>query len=150
MNKKEIETAIEMGKTHFIDGPISLQTATALVQELNDLSKTIEETFEGQRSKTYAAYKEIIAQRDKYLDPVKAVIKTLRGRIAHYMNASGDEAAGASKVDNWKAVVVDADRIPRKYMVPDMKRLNEIAKGLQAEFNIPGCRVENKPYVRMK
>ena len=52
--------------------------------------------------------------------------------------------AGISISENWDIEIVDEAQIPREYMIPDEKRLRNLAKGLKDKMNIPGIRAYNK------
>lgn len=55
---------------------------------------------------------------------------------------------GISGRSTWSAIVDDQDKIPREYMIPDMKALNAAAKRMKDKFNIPGARaVEDRNVV---
>jgi len=45
---------------------------------------------------------------------------------------------GVSMRTTWKGKVVDADKIPAQYMIPDLKTLNALTKAKGADPNIPG------------
>lgn len=62
------------------------------------------------------------------------------------------ETKGVSYRKVWKFEVVDASKIPVKFMTPDLKRIGEAVEGLKdlAEESIPGIRVwcEEVPVAR--
>jgi len=47
---------------------------------------------------------------------------------------------GASFREIWHAEVVDEKKVPRQYLIPDMKKLDGIARATKGEMNIPGIR----------
>ena len=50
------------------------------------------------------------------------------------------KAAGFHQVEVWSAEIVDIDSLPREFMLPDLKKLDDVAKALQGKFNVPGAR----------
>lgn len=53
--------------------------------------------------------------------------------------ASTPKVEGISGRANWKAVVDDESLLPREYLCPDMKKLNDAAKRMRESFNVPGA-----------
>ena len=58
-----------------------------------------------------------------------------------------NKAQGISMRDNWKYRVIDANLIPRDYMMPDDKLLTSIAKAKHDGMKIPGVEFYNEPIV---
>lgn len=50
----------------------------------------------------------------------------------------GKLKGASSSRDIWEAVVVDAAKVPREYLIPDMDALNALAKVRKAASTIPG------------
>jgi hypothetical protein len=48
--------------------------------------------------------------------------------------------AGVSMREYWWAEVVDANKIPRQYLVPDMTALNAVMRATKGQAKIPGVR----------
>ena len=46
--------------------------------------------------------------------------------------------SGISYKDNWKAIIIDANIVPREWCVPDEKSLNAFAKSSKGTKQIPG------------
>jgi hypothetical protein len=57
---------------------------------------------------------------------------------------------GVSGGKTWKAEIVDVDKIPRKYLTPDTKKINAVAKALKADADIPGIRIYWEPKISAK
>lgn len=47
---------------------------------------------------------------------------------------------GVSYRDNWTAEVIDANLVPREYMIVNLQALNSIAKSTKGTLNIPGVK----------
>lgn len=45
---------------------------------------------------------------------------------------------GASFRENWKARIVDESLIPREFLIPDEKKINQIVKAMKSATRIPG------------
>lgn len=45
--------------------------------------------------------------------------------------------------DNWKFVIEDAGLIPRKYLMPDEKKIGGVARSMKLDAKIPGVKVWN-------
>lgn len=61
-----------------------------------------------------------------------------------------EKVAGISKRDNWKYCIKDVSQIPREYMIPDEKRLGQIAKASKGLVKIPGVLFYNDPIIASK
>lgn len=51
---------------------------------------------------------------------------------------------GLSYRDNWKAVVVDVNMVPREYMIPDQKALDKVMQATKGSIKIPGIKAVNE------
>jgi len=58
--------------------------------------------------------------------------------------------AGRSVRTQWIIEVVDVQKVPREYMVPDMVALGQVARALKANCKIPGTRVREVPIVSQR
>jgi hypothetical protein len=67
--------------------------------------------------------------------------------VTHY---EAPKSAGVSMRDNWSFQVTDPDALPRMYLMPDMERLNSLAKTMKASTNIPGGIAVNVPSVAIR
>lgn len=50
------------------------------------------------------------------------------------------EMPGASVIETWRWEVVDANAIPREYLIPDEKKINAVVRAAKENTNIPGVR----------
>ena len=50
------------------------------------------------------------------------------------------KVAGLSARENWDFEIVDANLIPREYLMPDEKKIRQIVKAMKSQTNIPGIR----------
>ena len=87
-NLKEIETQIQKSESLtniVIYDQIDYEKASTLGKGLRELKKTILSTFDPIVEKTRAAWKESIAQKDKYLNPIEHCIEIVDGKIKNYL-----------------------------------------------------------------
>ena len=52
---------------------------------------------------------------------------------------------GVSTRDNWKMRIINPALIPREYLMPNEKVLNQIAKAMKNQGRIPGVEFYNEP-----
>jgi hypothetical protein len=57
---------------------------------------------------------------------------------------------GQSNLENWQARVVDADLIPREYLIPDLVGLGKYAKLMRSKASVPGVVFEDVGSVRRR
>jgi len=60
------------------------------------------------------------------------------------------KASGVSMRDNWTFQVTNAAELPREYMMPDMDKLNGMAKTMKSSLIIPGGIAVNNPSVAVR
>lgn len=53
---------------------------------------------------------------------------------------------GFGMIDNWKALVMNIDQVPREYMMPDMEKLNRLAKTMKGKNSPAGVEFVNEAY----
>jgi hypothetical protein len=184
------------------------QTYTAagsLWKQIGDMIKEVKDTFDPICDAAHKAHKAAVEKRAKYLDPLTAVQKSVKGlmsaydaeqerirreeqaRLAEIARKAAEEQAlldaiaaeeeakrnGATKEEAaqeaeavmaepvyvppvvlpkatpklqggpvyktaWKFRIVDANKIPRQYMVPDEKAIGAIVRSTQGRIEIPG------------
>ncbi len=54
---------------------------------------------------------------------------------------------GISKRDNWIFVITDPDKIPREYLIPDEKKLSQVAKAHKGMLQVSGVAFKNEPII---
>ena len=54
---------------------------------------------------------------------------------------------GISRRDNWIFVITDPDKIPREYMIPDEKKLKQVATAHKGTHPVPGVIFKNEPII---
>ena len=129
---------------------------------LKALENEIIGAFEPVVKAAYVAHKEAIAARDRYLDPVASARKIIWEKIGAFVLAADAEFEAASrkaakagelavstlpKVDGisvrevWKFEVIDAAKVPKKYLAPDERMIGGVVRSLKGNAAIPGVKV---------
>jgi exonuclease VII large subunit len=68
-----------------IKSQLDYEKASAITKNLRELKKKVLATFDPIVEKTRAAWKESIAQKDKYLNPIESAIEIVDGKIRGYL-----------------------------------------------------------------
>ena len=58
-----------------------------------------------------------------------------------------EKISGISTRDHWVAIVVDVTKVPREFMIPNQRMLDDTAEATKGTATIPGVRFENQPIV---
>ena len=88
---------------------------------------------------TNKAHKKTTSTRNEKLKPWISAEKIIKGKMLDYSGKNEvQKLDGISTADSWDAVIVDEAKIPRKYMLPDIKTLKAIAKASKDTIKIPG------------
>lgn len=61
--------------------------------------------------------------------------------VAPTLASTVEKVDGVTFRENWYAEVVDLKLVPREFLVPDMKKLNDFARAYKDTRNIPGVRI---------
>jgi hypothetical protein len=59
-------------------------------------------------------------------------------------------AAGQVNVENWQAIILDPDRVPREFCSPDQQKLNRYAKLMKSRAAVEGVKFEDVGSVRRR
>lgn len=94
-----------------------------------------------------AALKEAIAKEDDIFVAQEMKIQEVMICPDIPAYAPPPTTKGISYRTDWYAEIYDASLIPREYLVPDMEKLNGIAKAMKGVANIPGVEFKSKQTV---
>lgn len=92
----------------------------------------------------------VLASRDVLELRAQALIEEASKTGNHALVKEADEVKppdlkGVSITTTWTGVVEDASKIPKQYLVPDIKKLEEVTKAQKGQVKIPGWKVsENR------
>lgn len=81
---------------------------------------------------------QIAAEAEANGDTEKAEIAVALAAMEVSSVTTAPKAAGVSFREVWSAEVVDLDKIPREYLIPDMNALNALAKATKGSIKIAG------------
>ncbi|MEN6492603.1 MAG: hypothetical protein ABFC85_11500 [Rectinema sp.] len=77
-----------------------------------------------------------LGEVDKVVDQATEKVEAILGAVAPVPEKI--KLDGFKEQIRWYAEVMDVEKIPRKYMIPDMVMLNKLAVALKHSFDIPG------------
>ncbi len=136
--------------------------AVDFLKGCKQLEKTIVEHFRGTKAnpgplvKAHELHKDLVRQEKEKLDPLQRIMARIQGLILGWEKMQ-ERLAGVSEIpevddkfnrSTWHAEIVDESLIPREYLVPDMKKLNEAARRMRNLMAVPGVKsVEDQSVV---
>jgi len=132
-----------------VHDPEMLDAATVFLRDVKKLESEIESTFGPIVSKCHEAHKEALAQKKKYLEPLQGAEKKLRKKITDYGGELPAEA-GVTKRIVWSYVITNIDRIPKKWMIPDDKKIKAEIKQMKDLTRIPGLKAIKKEILSVR
>lgn len=110
------------------------QEAIALQNRINEqLAKQAEEIKKKllEEAKDNEWDKEVAQEKVSSMVPITVDLKDCKESV-------NPKIEGQHKRSNWIAVIRHEELIPRDYLIPDMKKLNELAKLHKGQFTISG------------
>lgn len=115
-----------------------------LVKEVKKVVNKFEEETRPEIDQAYRLHKALIARRDKWADKFAEAEALGKEKLKHFaMLAAVPAIEGIAFAETWDGEVVDADAIPREYMIPDVTKLKALTKVLKQETSIPGWKVKS-------
>lgn len=134
--------------------------------KIKTLAAEIEEKFRDSKSKTHVAWKEVVAEEKKCLDPLKKAEKGLKAKIIEFADLQAQEyqerveslqaqhgadvplpaypnlkLPGISFYPSWEWRMRDASLLPREFLIPDTKKISERVAALGPTAQIPGVEI---------
>ncbi len=67
--------------------------------------------------------------------------------IAPVVESKVEEISGISTRKNWKFKIIDANQIPREYMIPDEKYIGQIVRVSKGQKAIPGIEIYSEDVI---
>lgn len=92
--------------------------------------------------KTEKAKANAKVQAEKLL--AEAVVVTA---IAPVVESNAEEVSGISKRKNWKFRIINANDIPREYLIPDEKYIGQIVRASRGKKEIPGIEIYSEDII---
>jgi hypothetical protein len=127
----EAEGYIKLAVAHYAEAQERIRRAEEL--RLREEARLAEET---RRLEEAAA-----AERAGDKEAAQAIIEAPVATPVVTLASSTPKVAGLSYRETWSFEIVDANAIPREYLVPDMTRIGQVARALKGDARIPGVRV---------
>jgi len=167
MNNQELDKKINnleiMVKSLEVRTQEDNEAAVQIDKVVAQREKEVHEAFDPTVEAAHKSWKTALAQRAIYLNPLKSFKSLLRKKVAQFFdeqkriakqqeeelkkNSKGispevhiniEKPKGQIVGESWKAIVVDIKKVPRKYLLPDQKKLDKMAKATKDKSDIPG------------
>lgn len=61
-----------------------------------------------------------------------------------------EKTEGEARQTVWKARIVDVDKIPREYMIPNEKAINAVARSTKGQIAIPGVEIYSENILKVR
>jgi hypothetical protein len=100
---------------------------------------------EEERRKTEEAERKRLEELHKAEE--KGQVKKIETILATPQREDKSKVEGVQYRELWALEIIDPSAIPREYLIPDEKRLSEMARSLKNDFNIPGCKATSRRIV---
>ena len=137
--KTELQPLLTKANELVISSEIEYNHAADMLKAIKNLGKKVKETFDPICEKANAAHKEATGKRKEHQQPLKDAEKIIKEKMLEFSGANEvQKVDGISATSKWVANVVDISKVPRKYMIPDTKTLDGIAKASKNLIKIPG------------
>lgn len=170
------EDILESVKAAEIIGDSTRAAVATIMRDAAELKKSINELWEPICSATNKAHKSATGARGEMLKPVQEAEKLAKEKLKAYdmeqrriaeesrrkieAEQKEDNAPAPIEpvkkqndviyVDHWKARIVDINKLDRQYMMPDIEKLNRLAKAMEGENAPAGVEFYNDPIARRK
>ena len=156
---KSISIATKAEKLE-ITTPEQFHEGCSVLNRIAALEKEVEDTFKSSQEKTNAAHKEVVAAKNRHLDPLTKAKKLVKSRLEDYfVGPVGKDKAltngtGFSFTTRWKAEMVDLQKLVKAaaknkdllcYLKPNSAALDKTASAMQKAFNVPGFKAVSTP-----
>jgi hypothetical protein len=135
----ELQPALNQANELVISNETEYNHAADMLKAIKGLDKKVKETFDPLCDTANKAHKKATSTRKEHQQPLKDAEKIIKTKMLEFSGENEvQKVDGVSIASKWVAVIVDVDKIPRKYMLPDVKTLTAIAKASKDLIKIPG------------
>lgn len=161
-----VESFVQDVKALEITNDDELENADKLGKVANKLIKEIKDKWKQPKEEAQKKHKEIVVLEKEELKPINDAKDIIKKAVAKYQNQrlleqkqkeeqntednvncplmanmeESKEVKSSMVKLKWKAEVVDVDKLPRKYMIPNMEMLNAMAMYKKEEAQVDGVR----------
>jgi hypothetical protein len=140
IDRAEIETVLQKADACAITTAAHYEAAGVFLREVKAAGDRITTACAPMVDSAHKAHKAALAFRAEALAPLMDAERILKGKIAAY-SQEPPKVEGVSLRKGWAFRIVDAAKIPRKYLVPDEKAIGGVVKALGQQARIPGVEV---------
>jgi len=128
-----------------VSDALKYRALAALLVTVKMLAKEVVAEFSPWVKKAHQAHKEVLAAQKKYAGPVIETEELAKQKLELYCIESGEvpECGDVVVKEHWAFEIVNGDKIPREFLIPDMKRIGKAVEALKREAaaTIPGIKV---------
>lgn len=122
-----------------------------LVKEVKAVVNKFEEETRPEIDQAHKLHKALIAKRDKWADKFAEAEALGKQKMKHFVETNEPpKIDGVSYAETWDGEVVNAELIPREYLIPDLKKLKELTKVLKEATVIPGWKVKSAKTISVR
>jgi hypothetical protein len=146
-----------LAESLIVDSPAKYSAGGSLMGEIKTVRNGIKDALKDQKTRANKAHKAFCSLEQKYTDPLDHAEELLKQKMAEWVTVqqleeqvakdNGSNAPSVIPSDNgisiremWKCDVEDLEKIPREYLVPDLKMLSGLAKSTKGAVEIEGVR----------
>lgn len=104
----EVQNFTENTPAIVVNNQVDVSKATAVIKGIKRLMDKVKESYDPFIDKAHAAHKEAIAQRDKYLDPLKEQKKKYESAITDYTKRMESEQRERERITNEELAKIAA------------------------------------------
>lgn len=124
-----------------------------LLKEVKNLIGNIDGAFESAVNQAYKTHKTILGLKRQAIERLEEAAKLAKDKLVYYYDAKGDvlpKIEGVVYSDHWTGEVEDARKLPREFLMPDVKKLEAVTKALKEATAIPGWKVVVEKIISVK
>ena len=133
----------------------TVDLAAGLMAQVKTLVNMIEERFEPHIRRAYETHKGLCADKKRALEVLFDAERLAKDKIGFYF-AEAERSGQKPKVDGlivsdeWTGEVIDASKLPRRFLVPDLDKLKEHTRLYKEATKIPGWKVNKTKRVAQR
>lgn len=137
-----------------VDTPAKYLFAGSALGQIKFNKNQIKDALKKQKSDARKIHKDWCSLENKHLEPLDHAEEVLKEKCVFYYDKVKKEEAESdtnapSKIPSnagihpkitWKAEVIDVSKVPREFLVVDMKALNDMAEELKGAIEVTGIK----------
>ncbi len=140
---------------HKITDESSYRVMAEILRQVKEMGKVIEAAFEPHIKRANETHKGLCNDKRRALECLLDAEKLAKEKIGHYYieaEAQGQapQVEGTIVMDDWTGEVVDAAKIPKKFLMPNLDKLLEHTKLYKEATRIAGWKPIKKKRVAQR